>query len=77
MDFQLYFQILFAQWQGVILEIPYGCFRVLLPFYPINTARLFFSSNLKIDPLNLYPKFGSESVFENLEEKDHCISAVS
>ena len=54
-----------------------GVLEFLVPFNPRNTARLFFSSDLKIDPLNLYPKFGSESVFEDLEEKDHCISAVS
>ena len=27
----------------------------LVPFYPINTAWVFFSSDLKMDPLNLYP----------------------
>ena len=27
----------------------------VVPFYPINTARVVFSSDLKIDPLNLYP----------------------
>ena len=39
MDFPFYFQILFSQWPGVILEILYGCFRVLRPFLP-NKHRL-------------------------------------
>ena len=39
MDFPLYFQILLGQWQGVILEIPYRCFRVFSPFLP-NKLRL-------------------------------------
>ena len=36
MDFPLFFQILLRQWQGVILEMPYGCFRVFSPFLPIK-----------------------------------------
>ena len=39
MDFLLYFQILLGQWQGVILKITYGCFRVISPFLP-NKHRL-------------------------------------
>ena len=31
MDFPLYFQIWPGQWEGVILEIPYGVFRVFSP----------------------------------------------
>ena len=27
------------------------------PFYPINTARVVFSSDSKMDLLNLYPQF--------------------
>ena len=55
-DFPFYFQISLGQWSGVILEIPYGCFRVFCPFFPrINTAWLVLSSDLKMDPLNLYP----------------------
>ena len=55
MDFLLYFQILLGQWQGVILEIHMGVLEFLVPFYPINTALVIFSSDLKMDPLNLYP----------------------
>ena len=32
-----------------------GVLEFLVPFYPINTARVVFSSDLKMDPLNLYP----------------------
>ena len=32
-----------------------GVLEFLVPFYPINTARVVFSLDLKIDPLNLYP----------------------
>ena len=56
MDFPLYFQILLGKWQGVILEIPYGCFRVFSPFLPNKHRQGGFSSDLKMDPLNLYPK---------------------
>ena len=31
-DFPLYFKILHGQWEGVILEIPYGLFRVFSTF---------------------------------------------
>ena len=34
MEFPLYFQIFLGQWQGVILEIPYGLFRVVSPCLP-------------------------------------------
>ena len=52
MDFSLYFQILLIQWQGVM-----GVLEFLVPFYPINTARVVSSSDLKMDPLNLYPNY--------------------
>ena len=32
-----------------------GVLEFLVPFYPINTAWVVFSSDLKMDPLNLYP----------------------
>ena len=32
-----------------------GVLEFLVPFYPINTARVVFSSDSKMDPLNLYP----------------------
>ena len=32
-----------------------GVLEFLVPFYQINTARVVFSSDLKMDPLNLYP----------------------
>ena len=32
-----------------------GVLELLAPFYPINTAWMVFSSDLKMDPLNLYP----------------------
>ena len=31
-----------------------GVLEFLVPFYPINTALVVFSSDLKMDPLNLY-----------------------
>ena len=31
-----------------------GVLEFLVPFYPINTAWVVFSSDLKMDPLNLY-----------------------
>ena len=31
-----------------------GVLEFLVPFYPINTARMVFSSDSKMDPLNLY-----------------------
>ena len=34
-----------------------GILELLVPFYPINTFRVVFSSDLKMDPLNLYPSF--------------------
>ena len=39
-----------------------GVLEFLVPFYPINTARVVFSSDLKMDPLNLYPSVVSPSV---------------
>ena len=55
----MYFQILLDQWQGVILEIPYWCFGVFSPFLPNKQPRVvFFKSDLKFDPLNLYPVHG-------------------
>ena len=33
MDFSLYFKMFLGQWEGVILEIPYGSFKVFSPFY--------------------------------------------
>ena len=38
-----------------------GVLEFLVPFYPINTARVVFSSDLKMDPLNLYPTYGKAS----------------
>ena len=35
-----------------------GVLEFLVPFYPINTARVVFSSDSKMDPLNLYPTIG-------------------
>ena len=35
-----------------------GVLEFLVPFYPINTALVFFSSDLKMNPLNLYPTTG-------------------
>ena len=32
-----------------------GVLEFLVPFYPINTAWVVFSSDLKMDPLNSYP----------------------
>ena len=35
-----------------------GVLEFLVPFYLINTALVVFSSDLKMDPLNLYPNTG-------------------
>ena len=35
-----------------------GVSDILVPFYPIKTAMVIFSSDLKTDPLNLYPRLG-------------------
>ena len=32
-----------------------GVLEFLVPFYPMNTARVVFSLDLKLDPLNWYP----------------------
>ena len=37
-----------------------GVLEFLVPFYPISTAKVVFSSDLEIDPLNLYPILGWE-----------------
>ena len=34
-----------------------GVLEFLVTFYPINTALVVFSSDLKMDPLNLYPTY--------------------
>ena len=39
-----------------------GILELLVPFYPISTAWVVFSSDLKMDPLNLYPTFRLHSV---------------
>ena len=39
MDFPLYFQILLGQWEGVILEIQYGLFRVFSQFLPKKSCQ--------------------------------------
>ena len=39
-----------------------GVLEFLVPFYPINTARVFFSSSdLKMNLLNLYPNIGIQA----------------
>ena len=42
-----------------------GYLEFLVHFYPINTARVVFSSDLNMDPLNLYPNNNNESVKHN------------
>ena len=44
-----------------------GVLEFLVPFYPINTARVVFCSDLKMDPLNLYPTYRSSSTGSVLE----------
>ena len=34
-----------------------GVLEFLVSFYPINNAWVVFSSDLKMDPLNLYPTY--------------------
>ena len=53
MDFPLYFQIQLGQWEGGILEIPYGVIRVFSPFLHTqkNTAWLVKMSDFDFDPL--------------------------
>ena len=34
MDFPLYFKIMLGQWEGVILDMQYGLFRVFSQFLP-------------------------------------------
>ena len=34
-----------------------GVLEFLVPFYPINTTWMVFSLDLKMDPVNLYPKW--------------------
>ena len=48
MDFPLYFQIRLGQWEGLILEIPYGVFRVFSPFsmHRPSGPMLFISRNV-------------------------------
>ena len=55
MDFPLYFQILLGQWQGVILEIPYGCFRVFSPFLPNKHRQGGFFFRFEDGPSKLIP----------------------
>ena len=55
MDSPLYFQILLGHWPGVILEIPYGCFRVFSAFLP-NKHRLgVFFFRFEDGPYKLIP----------------------
>ena len=37
-----------------------GILEFLVHLYPINTAWVVFSSDLKMDPVNLYPKLEGE-----------------
>ena len=46
-----------------------GVFEFLVPFYPINTAWVFSSSDLKMDPLNLYPTICDPIDFTALTNK--------
>ena len=57
-----------------------GVLEFLVPFYPINTAWVVFSSYLKMDPLNLYPsrtveiiKYAFYKTFSNI----YCTCLVS
>ena len=59
MDFRFYFQILPGQWLGVILDIPYWGFRVFSSFLPNKNSKGVFSSDLKMDAINLCPITGS------------------
>ena len=38
-----------------------GVLKFLFPFYPINNARVVFSSDFMIDPINLHPTPGTEA----------------
>ena len=55
MDFPFYFQIMLGQWKGVILEIPYGCFRVVSPFLPNKHRQGGFFFRFKNGPSKLIP----------------------
>ena len=44
-----------GHWEGVILEIQYELFRVLVHFYLKNHARVVKFSYLDFAPLNLFP----------------------
>ena len=55
MDFPFYFQIMLGQWKGVILEIPYGCFRVFSPFLPNKHRQGGFFLKFKDGPSKLIP----------------------
>ena len=39
-----------------------GVLEFLVPFYPINNARVVFSSDSKMDPLKLYPTQNEKSL---------------
>ena len=55
-DFTVNFQILFGQWEGVILEIQYRLLRIVCLFLPLkNHTGVVIFSYLNIAPLNLYP----------------------
>ena len=41
-----------------------GVLEFLVPFYPINTAWVVFSSYLKMDPLNIYPILVADLICE-------------
>ena len=52
-----------------------GVLEFLVPFYPINTAWMVFSSDLKMDPLNLYPTV-SEPEPENILHEIFIYSSI-
>ena len=51
MDFPLYFQIRLDQWEGVILEIPYGLFGVFSPFLHDKHRLVGYIVRFGFDPL--------------------------
>ena len=48
--------------------------EVLVPLYPINTARVVFSSDSKINTLNLYPRLRWD--LTKSEEENNIINYV-
>ena len=51
----MYFQILLGHWQGVILQIPYGCFGVFSPFLPNKHRMAGFFLRFEDGPSKLIP----------------------